>query len=399
MTGPLDGLRVIDLTTVFSGPYTTVLLGDLGADVIKVESPGGDVVRFIGPAPTADMGPLFLTVDRNKRDVCLDLKQPDAREALGRLVEGADVLIHNMRPAAARRIGADPDTTRARNPRLVHCAISGFGSEGPYADLPAYDDVIQAASGIVPLQSSGQDEPQYIRSVMADKTAGMMAFGAICAALVQRDRTGEGCAVEVPMYELFTSFVMLEHLYGRIYEPPTTTSGYVRVLAPDRRPFRTADGLLGVVFYVDRHWKEFFDAIGRPELMHDPRFATIQQRTLHSNELYALVGEIMPSRTTADWLELLRRIEVPAMPVKSIDELFDDDHLKAVDFFQPATHPAQGAYTHVRNPLRFSTGIDDRRVPAPLLGEHTTEVLREIGYDDTDIAAMVKSGAAVAAPE
>ncbi|MBW8826029.1 MAG: CoA transferase, partial [Acidobacteria bacterium] len=159
MTGPLDGLRVIDLTTVFSGPYTTVLLGDLGADVIKVESPGGDVVRFIGPAPTADMGPLFLTVDRNKRDVCLDLKQPDAREALGRLVEGADVLIHNMRPAAARRIGADPDTTRARNPRLVHCAISGFGSEGPYADLPAYDDVIQAASGIVPLQSSGQDEP------------------------------------------------------------------------------------------------------------------------------------------------------------------------------------------------------------------------------------------------
>jgi crotonobetainyl-CoA:carnitine CoA-transferase CaiB-like acyl-CoA transferase len=395
--GPLDGVTVIDLTTVFSGPYATVLLGDLGADVIKIEAPGGEVVRNIGPSPTSDMGPLFLTVDRNKRDVCLDLKQAAAREVLHRLVEGADVLVHNMRPGAAKRIGADPGTTRARNARLVHCAISGFGSGGPYEDLPAYDDVVQAASGIVPLQSQGGGPAQYLRTVAADKTAGMMAFGAVCAALVQRDRTGEGCAVEVPMFELFASFVMLEHLYGAVYVPPTAGTGYPRVTAPDRRPYETADGLLGVVFYVDRHWQAFFDAIGRPELMEDERFSTMRARTVHSDELYALVGEIMPTRSTADWLELLRSIEVPAMPVQSIDDLLVDPHLAAVGFFQPATHPSQGDYLHVRNPVRFSTGIDDLRVAPPRLGEHTLVVLADLGYAADTVAKLLADGAAIAA--
>jgi crotonobetainyl-CoA:carnitine CoA-transferase CaiB-like acyl-CoA transferase len=392
-------VTVIDLTTVFSGPYATVLLGDLGADVIKVEAPGGEVVRNVGPAPTTDMGPLFLTVNRNKRDVCLDLKQPAAREVLDRLVDRADVLVHNMRPGAARRIGADPETTRGRNPRLVHCAVSGFGSGGPYQDFPAYDDVVQAASGIVPIQSRGLEKAQYLRTVAADKTAGLMAFGSVCAALLQRDRTGEGCAVEVPMFELFTSYVMLEHLYGRVYEPPTAGSGYPRVMAADRRPFETADGLLGVVFYVDRHWQAFFDAIGRSELMQDDRFSTIRARTAHTDELYAIVGDVMPTRTTAQWLELLRQIEVPAMPVQSVDDLLDDPHLAAVGLFERATHPTQGEHVHVRNPVRFSSGIDDRRVPAPRLGEHTVEILTELGYAPDAVDRLLADGAAIGAPD
>jgi formyl-CoA transferase len=395
--GPLDSIRVIDLTTVFSGPYGTVLLADLGADVIKIEPPGGDVVRRIGPTPAPSMGPLFMAVGRNKRDICVDLKDAAGREVLQRLVDGADVLIHNMRPSAARRIGADPDTCRSRNPRLVHCAVVGFGDGGPYADLPAYDDVVQAASGLVELQSRYAPALEYVRSVVADKVAGLFAFGAVCAALVQRDRTGEGCAVEVPMFEAFTSFVLLEHLYGRSFEPPTGAAGYDRVMAADRRPFRTADGWVSVVFYNDRQWRGFFETIGRPELAEDPRFAEHGARTANSDVLYAMVADAMSSRTTAAWLELLRQLDVPAMPVSSIDDLLADPHLSAVGMFVRRDHPSTGRYLHVRNPLVFSTGMGDERLDPPLLGQQTAEVLREIGYGDDEISDLVARGAAVVA--
>lgn len=391
MKGPLDGIRIVDLTTVFSGPYATVLLGDLGADVVKVEAPGGDVVRRVGPAPTSAMGPMFMAVDRNKRAIGLDLKHPDGREVLGRLVDGADVLVHNMRPDAARRIGADPDSTRARNARLIHLAVVGFGSEGPYADLPAYDDVIQAASGLVTIQSDPGERPDYVRMVVADKTAGLLAFGAVCAALVQRDRTGEGCAIEVPMFEAFTSFVLLEHLYGRTFDPPTAPAGYERVLASDRRPFRTADGWLSVVFYNDRHWQGFFDLVDDSELATDARFADHRSRTANSEPLYSMVAEAMIHRTTAEWLALLRDLDVPAMPVASLDDVLDDPHLRAVGFFERSEHPTEGSYIRVRNPLRFSSGLDDDRIQPPRLGEHTAEVLAELGYTDGEIRHLVDS--------
>ena len=398
MPGPLDGVRVVDLTTVFSGPYGTLMLGDLGADVVKVEPPEADVVRRVGPGRTDAMGPLFLSVNRNKRGVCLDLKDPSAYGVFERLVDWADVVIHNMRPAAAARLRVDAGCVRARNPRVVHCALIGFGSDGPYADLPAYDDVIQAASGFVSLQTTDPDHPEYARSVIADKVSGLAAFGAVCAALYRRAQTGEGSAVEVPMFETFTSFTLLEHLYGLAFDPPTAGATYPRVMSPERRPFRTADGWLSVVFYNDRHWRDFFTAVGRPELAGDRRFADHRSRTSHTDELYGMVAEAMATRSTAAWLAALRRLEVPAMEVRAIADLFDDPHLKAVDMFVPDEHPTEGRYVRVSNPLRFSGGIDDHRVHPPRLGEHTVAVLAELGFSPAEVDHLLSSGAVVAAP-
>jgi crotonobetainyl-CoA:carnitine CoA-transferase CaiB-like acyl-CoA transferase len=392
VAGPLDGIKVVDLTTVFSGPYATLLLADLGADVVKVEAPGGDVVRRAGPARTSEMSPLFMAVDRNKRDLCLNLKEPDGRAVLARLIDEADVLVHNMRVSAAERIGADPESTRKRNPRLVHVAVTGFGTGGPYSDLPAYDDVIQGASGFVSLQSAGSDRLEYARTVVADKTAGLLAFGAACAGLVQRDRTGEGCSIEVPMFETFTSFVLLEHLYGRTFDPPTGPAGYQRVMAEDRRPFETSDGWLSVVFYNDRQWQGFFDVIGKGELGSDTRFADHRSRTVHSGVLYAMVAEAMPTKSTAEWLAILRELDVPAMPVNDVDAVLEDPHLRAVGMFETSNHATEGSYLRVRNPLRFSSGIDDNRIEPPPLGAHSAEILAELGYSGPEVADLVERG-------
>ena len=300
----LDGVRVVDLTSTLSGPYGTLLLGDLGADVVKVEPPRGDPIRDIGPRHSQDMGAIFLNLNRNKRSVVLDLTSDHGRSELRRLCDGADVAIHNMRPAAAVRCGADAASLRDRHPELIHCAIRGFG-KGPYGDLAAYDDVIQAASGMAAQQAWVGGHPQYSASGVADKVAGMFAAMAISAALYRRSVTGVGSAIEIPMFETVTSFAMVEHLYGRTFVPAKGEPRYPRQGTPMRRPFRTADGYVAVVVYTNEHWARFFELIGRPELAHDERFMSLQSRTEHLDDVLKVVEEALAGGTSEEWVERL----------------------------------------------------------------------------------------------
>ena len=366
--GPLHGLRVLDLSTTFMGPYCTLLLAQMGAEVIKVEAPGGDVVRGVGVGGEDGMGPVFLNANRGKRSVVLDLKDDaDHRTLLG-LVATADVFLHAMRPRAAERLGIGPDAIAAANPRCVYAALRGFGEDGPYRDKAAYDDVIQAVCGLAAVQG-GDGEPAYVRSPIADKVVGMMACSAIVAALYERDAggpggsggSGAGQAVEVPMFETMASFLLLDQQGGWVHDPPAGPTGYARTASPHRRPYPTRDGHIGVLVYTDGQWRAFFDLIGRPELADEPRFRTITGRTEHIDELYAMVADALTGRTTAQWLEALDAAGIPATPIRSIADLFTDVHARAVGMFERVDVPGAGPLRLPRFPVRYS-----RTPPPPL---------------------------------
>ncbi len=375
---PLDGVRVVDLTTVVSGPYGTLLLSDFGADVVKVEAPTGDVARDLGPRVHDGMAAVYLACNRGKRSVVLDLATHDGRTGLAELAAASDVVVHNMRRDAAVRCGADPDTLLAVNPNLVHCAIVGFGADGPYADLPAYDDTVQAVAGIAGAQSWMHGEPTYAANAVADKVAGIAAAFAIAAALRKREVDGRGAVIEVPMAELLTSFGLVEHLWGRVFVPPLGDARYPRISSPARRPFPTADGHLAAVVYTDRDWSRFFAMIGRPELADEPRYATLHSRTQHLDELYAIVAETLASDTTAVWFERFRDAGIPAAPYNSVDDLFDDEHYRAVGLFEEVDHPTEGRLLQCVTPIT----IDGRRVgndrPAPALGADTDALFDDL---------------------
>src|SRR5690606_15306502 len=300
MPRPLQGVRVLDLTSVVLGPYATMLLGDMGADVIKIEGPEGDTTRTTGPTRSPGMAAIYLAANRNKRSLVLDLKQERAAEALWRLIDTADVFVHSIRPQAIARLGFGPDAVLSRNPRIVYAGIHGFGEAGPYAGRPAYDDIIQAACGLSALMERTSGEPLHTPMVTADKTTGLTALYAILAALFARERTGRGQFVEVPMFEAMTSFVLTEHLYGHVFDPPEGPIGYTRVLAAWRRPYRTKDGWIAMLAYTDRQWSRFVTEAGRPELATDERYASLAARTRNIEEVYALVGDLLPQRTTAE---------------------------------------------------------------------------------------------------
>ncbi|MCD2195322.1 CoA transferase [Actinomycetospora endophytica] len=383
----LEGIRIIDLTSTFMGPYATMLLARMGADVIKVETPDGDVVRHIGRGRNPGMGPIFLAANHGKRSIALDLKHPEGRRALDSLLATADVFVTNLRPAALDRLGLTAEALLAAHPRLVFATLPGFGSAGPYRDRAAYDDVIQAASGLAAVQG-GTGEPGYVRTVVADKAVGLLGLGAITAALLGVARTGRGRAVEVPMFESMVEFFLLEQQNGRVLDPPTGPTGYSRTSSPNRKPYATADGHLGVVVYTDRQWLSFFDLIGRPELAREERFATITARTENIDELYGLLAETLPSRTTDEWLAALGAAGIPAQPVLTSDDLLDDPHLAAVGLFEPLEHPSEGRLVLPRLPVI----VDGASAPpvrgAPRLGEHGAEVLAEAGWDAAEIAML-----------
>ena len=397
--GALDGYRVVDITTILLGPYGTQLLGDAGADVIKVEAPPtGDSTRYLGAARHAGMSGPFLNMNRNKRSIALDLKQAGGKRALRRLIETADVLVHNMRPKAIARLGFAYDDVKAIKPDIVYCGCYGFSQRGPYADKPAYDDLIQACSGLADLFRNVANEPNYAPTVMVDKLTGLMMSQAVTTALLHRERTGEGQYVEVPMYETMVSFLMVEHIYEHAFEPPLGPLGYRRLTTPLRRPHRSKDAYLAVLPYTEKQWLGFFEIAGRPELKDDPRFADHATRTEHVHEIYAILAGALTEKTTAEWMALCEQVEIPAMPVASLDDVFNDPHLAEVGLFHQQHHPSEGAVVITEPPVDYSRSPASIRRPAPRLGQHGAELLAELGYGETEIEDLRASGALAGEP-
>jgi crotonobetainyl-CoA:carnitine CoA-transferase CaiB-like acyl-CoA transferase len=395
MHGPLAGVRVIDLTSVLMGPYATQHLADLGADVIKVEPPCGDTLRGVGPMRHSGMGHIFLHANRNKRSLVLDLKNPEGLEAFYALARTADVVVYNIRPQAMKRLGITYERLAQENPRVIYAGLYGYSETGPYSGRPAYDDLIQGGVSIPTLvQISSGEEPRYVPLTLADRTVGLMASTAISSALVAQARSGRGQEVEIPMFETMTQFVLGDHLGGETFEPALGSSGYPRLLVRERKPYRTLDGYLCVLLYNDGQWQRFLELVGKGDLFHqDKRFSTIGERTRHIGDVYAVVAEALEKRTTAQWMEDLARVDVPCMPLKTIEDLLCDPHLKATGMLQTVKHPTEGMVRQLGVPVRMS-GTPPRSDlrPAPRLGQDSVALLKEAGYADDDIQRLLKTG-------
>jgi len=385
---PLEGVKVLDLGSVMMAPYAGQWLADLGADVIKVEPPAGDNTRSIGPAAEEGMSSLFLSLNRNKRSIVLDLKTQPGRAALGRLVEGVDILLHNNRPAKMKALGLDKETLLRRNPRLVYACMHGFGEAGPYGGQPAYDDVIQGLCGLADLMRQHTGTARYVPTAVADKASGLVGVIAILAALSKRDRTGRGGYVEVPMFETMVAFTAAEHFYGMHFDPPKGAAVYPRVSTPERRPFATIDGFICALPYSDKHWSDLFEACGRPDMAADPRYQGIANRNANILDLYAELQALLSSRTTAEWLDIFESQDIPCAPVKALSDLVDDPHLTATGFFAEIARPGETTLRFPGVPVLF----DGERPPVgmpPRLGEHTREVLQGAGLTDAEIEAVM----------
>jgi crotonobetainyl-CoA:carnitine CoA-transferase CaiB-like acyl-CoA transferase len=400
---PLAGLRVIDHTSMIAGPLAAQILADYGADVVKVEPPEGDLMRrSVGAANSGDMGPLYLQLNRNKRSVVLDLKEVAARKALQRLCEKADVFLTNTRPAAMRRLKLAAGDLRAVNPRLIHVGIMGYGASGPYADKPAYDDLIQGICAVPSIVAeNGAHEPLFVPLTLADRVVGINTAHAVLAAVIRRDRTGEGQSVEVPMFETVAHFVLADHFAGRTFEPPTGKAGNPRLTKAARRPYMTSDGHVCALIYTNKHWKAFFEGAGRLDLYEaNPHLIDFTSRRRHFADAYRVAAEVLRTRTTAEALALLESCDIPSAPMNSIDDLIADPHLAAVGFFHTKMHPTEGQIRYLGIPSRWNgTALQiDRH--APCLGEHSRAILEEAGLAAAEIDALLDGGASMGgAPE
>jgi crotonobetainyl-CoA:carnitine CoA-transferase CaiB-like acyl-CoA transferase len=398
MPGPLEGVRVVEFTSVVLGPWGCQILADMGAEVIKIEPPSGDSNRQVGAARHEGMAAFFLTCNRNKRGIVLDVKQPAGRQAALDLASQADVFIHNSRPQVMTRLGLDYRAVNAVNPQIIYCGAYGSSRKGPYGSRGAFDDSIQSLAGIAMLNEPLLGEPRYLPTLVADKTAAITVVYGVLAALFRRERTGEGQEVEVPMFETMVSFAMAEHLWGMTFDPPMGPPGYARLLSKDRKPYRTRDGYISILPYMDAHWRTFCTLAGRTDLLADPRFRTVGDRTRNIDETYAETARIMATRSTQEWLDLFGETSVPINRVNSLTDLAKDPHLLETGFWKFTEHPTEGRLRGTAFPVNFfGTPADETRRHAPRLGEHTREVLVEIGYDERRIEAMLASGAAVAA--
>ncbi len=395
---PLQGLRVLDATAMIAGPLAAQVLADYGADVIKIEPKGGDLMRHAGAAAKSpDMGALYLQINRNKRSLVLDLKQPAARKALLRLAERADVFLTNTRPAAMRRLQLAYEDLRRVNPRLVHVSLMGYGESGLYAGKPAYDDLIQGICALpVMVADAGGHEPRYVPMAMVDRIVGLNAAHVVLAALFRRERTGEGQSVELPMFETMTQFVLGDHFAGRTFEPPIGQAGNFRMINPDRRPYPTRDGHVCALIYTDKHWRAFFEGLGRLDQYQANRhLAEFASRRQHQKEVFGIISGILGELTTAEALALFEHCDIPCAPMHDLDALIDDPHLASVDFFQVKDHPTEGRIRYTGIPSRWNgTALKVNR-HAPRVGEHSVSILKEAGLPAREIAALLASGATV----
>jgi crotonobetainyl-CoA:carnitine CoA-transferase CaiB-like acyl-CoA transferase len=389
MGGPLAGVRVVDLTVNVLGPLATMILGDLGADVIKVETPQGDPNRQTGPSRNPNMAAMHMNINRSKRSVTLNLKRPEALEALLRLVDKADVFVHSMRPSAAQRLGIAYEDLAARNQRLVYAYGPGYMPGGPRANDPAFDDVLQGESGIADLMLRSVGKARYLPTVIVDKFCGYTLASAVGMALFARERTGRGQSVCVPMFETLVAFNLQEHLWGAAFDPPLGSGiGYVRLLAEHRRPYETQDSFICVLAVNDEQWKRLLPAIGRPELADDARFRTVETRTQHIDTLYGAVAEQMKLRTTAEWQALLNAIDIPNGTMARFDALLSDAYLNETGFIHRYAHPTEGAMVTTQVPMQFSATPAALVRPPATLGEHNLEVFGALGYSEREIAAL-----------
>jgi crotonobetainyl-CoA:carnitine CoA-transferase CaiB-like acyl-CoA transferase len=395
MTGPLDGVRILDLTMVGYGPFACQILGDYGAEVIKVEAPEGDITRGIYPFRNEGMGHFFLMANRNKRSIVLDLKTDSGRKVFLKLVAQSDAVITSVRPAAMARLGLGYEDCRAVNDSIVYVALVGFGQSGPYAERPAYDDIIQGMSGMAAMQGGRTEAPQFVNASVCDKICSQVAAHASLAALFNRERTGQGQLVEVPMFESMVGFNLVEHHSGRAFEPPLGPAGYERSMVEYRRPFATADGYVCALPYNTRQWRAFFAFMGREDMMDDPRVVDAKIRSERIGELYEIVAELVKEWKSNDLMAALKEADIPHGPATSLDDLSDDEHMRAVGFFRTYDHPSEGRIRLTAPPIGFSeTPSEIRRLPARL-GEHSVEIMREAGYTDAEIAGILAEGGSI----
>ena len=395
---PLKDVRVLDLTSVVVGPVCTWRLGQYGAEIVKLEAPEGDLMRGLGGlSPTGQHSGAYLHLNRGKRNICLDLKQPGGREVVDRLVESADVIVANMRPQALARLGLDAASVRAKHPDKIYCLITGYGTEGPYAGRPTYDSVVQAVTGMAGLMLARDGQPAYVPMLICDHVAGEIAAGAILAALLERQVNGRGASIEVPMFETMATFVLQEHLAQASFDPPVGPPGDLRLLSPHNKPVKTADGWISFTINTDPQVRAFLTATGREHMLADPRFITVAARARYVAEWFEVRGTPLTSRTTAEWLDILQAADIAAQPCHTLQTLPNDPHLQAVGVIEYEQHPTEGRTASLRSSIRVDDGYLERRAPAQPRGAQTRELLAELGYSGPQIDLLLSARAAHAA--
>lgn len=392
----MKGVRVLDLTSVVVGPACTWRLGQYGAEVIKVENPDGDLMRGLGgQSPTGEHSGTYLHLNRGKRNICLDLKKPASRDVMQRLIESADVIVANMRPQALERLGLDAASIRDRHPEKIYCLITGYGTDGPYAGLPTYDSVVQGATGMAGLTLRRDGTPNYVPMVICDHVAGEIAAGAILAAMLQRRTTGNGCSIEVPMFETMAAFVMQEHLAQHSFDPPVGPPGDLRLLSPHNRPVQTANGWISFTVNTDPQVKAFLRVTGRDDLLDDPRFNSVAARANNVREWFELRGAPLTSKTTQEWVALMRSVDIAVQPCNTLESLPGDEHLQAVGLVSHEQHPTEGKVKAIRSTIRFDDTYPPLRSPSQPKGWETHSVLLDAGYSPEEVDVLIRDGAAI----